>query len=431
MSTLSFQDYVRERMANRKTEASAGPEIKIPTFPSEIRIPSASEQAEQRISHFAQRAQVPSSAVQSIATTKSASAALSTPFSTPLSGQTGSPRANLSAGIATRPSPASAAPKTTAPTIANFDLAQELSAMKDMIEDRFNTLNWLGMARQNPIQSTLMVKLIRAGYSPMLARTILERIPEGTTAQNALQMVMNVLERNLQLDTRTLPEEGGFFAMIGATGVGKTTTIAKIAGICAQKYGASSLGLITLDTQRVGAQEQLRSHGKLLGTVTHVAHDRYALQELLNLLSNKRLVLIDTGGLAPRDPRKRDMMDLLDLPNIKRMLVLNAGGHGDTLDDTVAHFKGNTPQHVIFSKLDEAVKLGTVMDAAIRHRLILRGVTTGQQIPEDWESPNSRKLVLTSMIGTGKSPFDPKVADLSFMFSQGNNRPDARNHLNA
>jgi flagellar biosynthesis protein FlhF len=421
-------------MANRKTEASE-PEIKIPTFPSEIRMPSASEQAQQRISNFAQRAQVPSSAVQSIATTKSAStphsAPLSTPFSTPLSGQTGSPRANLSAGIQTRPSANSAAPKTSAPSIANFDLAQELSAMKDMIEDRFNTLNWLGMARQNPIQSTLMVKLIRAGYSPMLARTILERIPEGTTAQNALQMVMNVLERNLQLDTRTLPEEGGFFAMIGATGVGKTTTIAKIAGICAQKYGASSLGLITLDTQRVGAQEQLRSHGKLLGTVTHVAHDRYALQELLNLLSNKRLVLIDTGGLAPRDPRKRDMMDLLDLPNIKRMLVLNAGGHGDTLDDTVAHFKGNTPQHVIFSKLDEAVKLGTVMDAAIRHRLILRGVTTGQQIPEDWESPNSRKLVLTSMIGTGKSPFDPKVADLSFMFSQGNNRPDTRNHLNA
>ena len=112
------------------------------------------------------------------------------------------------------------------------------------------------------------------------------------------------------------------------------------------------------------------------------------------------------------------MMDLLDLPKVKRLLVLNAGGHGDTLEDTVAHFKQPTGQQVIFSKIDEAVKLGPAIDAAIRHQLVLRGVTTGQRVPEDWEAAVATKLVRASMRSTGNSVYDPKIADLGFIFSQ-------------
>lgn len=310
-------------------------------------------------------------------------------------------------------------------------IVKELHAMKDLIEDRFNTLSWLGQARQSPIQSTLMLKLIRSGYSPTLARTILERMPESADAQHAVQWIMSVLERNLHINHQPLPEEGGFFALVGATGVGKTTTVAKLAGLCAQQYGGASVGLISLDTYRVGAQEQLRAYGKMLGVVAHVAHDRAALQELLGLLSNKRMVLIDTTGLAPRDPRKREVMDLLDIPQVKRLLVLNAGGHGDTLDDTVLHFKAPQAQQVIFSKIDEAVKLGPAIDAAIRHQLTLRGVTTGQQVPEDWEAANAGKLVRASMAGAGKSPYDPKMTDLGFIFSQSSQGAGSHRLLDA
>jgi flagellar biosynthesis protein FlhF len=279
----------------------------------------------------------------------------------------------------------------------------------------------------------MMLKLIRAGYSPALSRTILERMPQAADPTQSLNWVMDVLERNLHTDAQgpALHQEGGVFALVGATGVGKTTTAAKLAGLCARTHGPNSVGLITLDSYRVGAQEQLRAYGKMLGIVAHLAHDRAALQDLLGLLSNKKMVLIDTTGLAPRDPRKREMMDLLDLPQIKRLLVLNAGGHGDTLEDTVANFKLPTAQQVIFSKIDEAVKLGPAIDAAIRHQLVLRGVTTGQRVPEDWEAANARKLVRASMRSAGNSVYDPKIADLGFIFSHAGAGPATQGFLHA
>ena len=143
------------------------------------------------------------------------------------------------------------------------------------------------------------------------------------------------------------------------------------------------------------------------------------------------MVLIDTTGLAPRDPRKQEMMDLLDLPNVKRLLVLNASGHGDTLDDTVSAFKSASAQQVIFSKIDEAVKLGPAIDAAVRHQLVLRGVTTGQRVPEDWESASAANLVRTSMRSAGNSAFDPKASDLGYIFSHSTESTALRAHLDA
>ena len=381
MSTLSFQDYVRERMARRRQDESADNKlVRIPR--DDIQVPRTSEP--QPVDHHPQLAHAGTRPVV----------------------------IKVSPGV--RDNPELATPQSMPQSIS-----RELNAMKALIEDRFNTLNWLGQARQNPIQANLMLKLIRAGYSPTLSRTILERMPESADAAQSMQWMMDVLERNLHTDAHgpSLHEEGGVFALVGATGVGKTTTAAKLAGMCSRTHGPASVGLITLDAYRVGAQEQLRAYGKMLGIVAHLAHDRAALQDLLGLLSNKKVVLIDTTGLAPRDPRKREMMDLLDIPQIKRLLVLNASSHGDTLEDTVAHFKQPKGQQVILSKIDEAVKLGPAIDAAIRHQLVLRGVTTGQRVPEDWEAANASKLVRASMRSMGNSAYDPKMTDLGFLFS--------------
>ena len=296
-------------------------------------------------------------------------------------------------------------------------MVDELQSMRELIEDRFNTLSWLGQAKQDPIQSNLMLKLIRAGYSPTLARAVLERLPQEANAGEAVRWLMDVLQRNLHTAATPLAEEGGIFALVGSTGVGKTTTAAKLAAQCARQYGPQSVGLITLDTYRVAAHEQLRAYGRMLGVVAHLAHDRAALQDLLGLLANKKMVLIDTTGVAPRDPRKRDLLDVLDLPGVQRMLVLNAGGHGDTLDEVVTSFKTTGAQQAILSKVDEAVKLGPAVDALIRHQLVLRGVTNGQRVPEDWEEADAGQLVRTSMRSPAKSAFDPKAADLSFFFS--------------
>jgi flagellar biosynthesis protein FlhF len=384
MSTLSFQDYVRERMLRRRAEALAGPSEPV----------ARSEAAPSRLSGLETR--------QSPVPMEFRPAAKPAPQ-----------RASMPARAAS-PQPSFAAPAMPQ------GIVDELQAMKALIEDRFNTLTWLGQARQNPIHSNLMLKMIRAGYSPTLSRTILERMPEDIGAAESMRWVMDILERNLKTDADASPihEEGGIFALVGATGVGKTTTAAKLAGLCARIHGPSSVGLITLDTYRVGAHEQLRTYGRMLGVVAHLAHDRAALQDLLGLLSNKKMILVDTTGLAPSDPRKRDMLEVLDLPKVNRLLVLNAGGHGDTLDDVVSSFKSSGIQQAILSKIDEAAKVGPALDAIIRHQLLLRGVTMGQKVPEDWESADAAKLIRLSMRAPTKSAFDPKPADLGFFFTQ-------------
>lgn len=384
MSTLSFQDYVRERMLRRRHEAMTGNPENTPK--TEIPAPRS----------LAERARIAPPQFEAPAQSKPAPVrAAARPVSQP----------------APVPSPA-----------MSQGIVDELHAMKALIEDRFNTLTWLGQARQNPIHSNLMLKMIRAGYSPNLARTILERMPDDIGAPESMRWIMDILERNLKTDAATRPihEEGGIYALVGATGVGKTTTAAKLAGLCARTHGPSSVGLITLDTYRVGAHEQLRAYGRMLGVVAHLAHDRAALQDLLGLLANKKMILIDTTGLAPSDPRKRDMLEVLDLPKVNRLLVLNAGGHGDTLDDVVSSFKSNGIQQAILSKIDEAAKVGPALDAIIRHQLVLRGVTMGQKVPEDWERADAAKLVRLSMRAPVKSAFDPKPADLGFFFTQPN-----------
>ena len=377
MSTLSFQSYVRERMLRRRQEelgTSAPPPQRAPSAPAK----------NPRVLH------------------------------------SGSVNATPQPTLATERAPVSHHPAQPSASISSQGIVDELQNMKELIEERFATLSWLGQARQDPIQSNLMLKLIRAGYSPSLARGVLERMPKSSDGAHAARWVMDVLERNLKTDLgqAQLHEEGGTFALVGATGVGKTTTAAKLAAMCVRSHGPSSVGLITLDTYRVAAMDQLRGYGRMLGVVAHLAHDRAALQDLLNLLANKKMILIDTAGVAPHDPKKAEMVDdVLDLPNVKRLLVLNAGSHGDTLDDVLISFKRSSAQQVLLSKVDEAVKLGPALDAVIRHQVTLRGITNGQRVPEDWENADPGKLVRMSLQASGKSAFDPQPDDLNFFFS--------------
>jgi flagellar biosynthesis protein FlhF len=385
MSTLSFQDYVRERMLRRRHESALETEEALPTF--------------------AQRARQHNEAVRPDAP----------------AGQSSGPSLNVSRHNPLRGDPIVVRePMAAAAGSMNQQhFMQELQSMKDLIEDRFNTLTWLGQTRQNPIQSSLMHKLIRAGYSPALSRALIERLPEHLSAGDAVRWLMEVLERNLRTDKAQAPiyEQGGVFALVGATGVGKTTTTAKLAALCAAEHGPSSVGLITLDTYRIGGHEQLRAYARMLGMVAHQAHDKAALQDLLGLLEGKKMVLIDTTGVAPRDPRKDEIMDVLDLPGVQQLLAVNAAAQGDALDDVMQAFKAHGSHQAVLTKVDEAVKLGPSIDTLIRHQIQLRGVTNGQRVPEDWERASAQALVSTSMRSSIKSAFDPRTLDLDFFFT--------------
>ena len=386
MSTLSFQDYVRERMLRRRHENLHG-EGAPAAEPEQAQLPTFAQRARQLDELRREAPPLPAASV---------------------------PRHNPLRGLS------AAARQPAAPAPVPQVMMEELQSMKALIEDRFNTLAWLGQTRQSPLQSNLMLKLIRAGYSPALSRKLLENLPSQFSPAESVRWLMEVLERNLRTDAQATPiyEEGGVFALVGATGVGKTTTTAKLAAMCARIHGPGQVGLITLDTYRIGAHEQLRAYGRMLGIVAHQAHDRAALQDLLGLLANKKMVLIDTTGVAPRDPRKDDILEVLDLPDIQRLLVLNASSQGDANDEVLNAFKADGCQQVILSKVDEAVKLGPSVDTLVRHQMLLRGVTNGQRVPEDWEAADAGQLVAASMRASMPSAFDPKAIELDFFFTQ-------------
>jgi flagellar biosynthesis protein FlhF len=400
MSTLSFQEYVRERMLRKRRAALQGDDAAV-----EAPAPKAAEPA--RAAPRNAPIQVPVQRVNA-----------------PVPPRVTQVPPPIRTRPVVNPGWEDSLPAQQGAQGGNHEVAVELSALKEMLEERFNTLAWLGSSKQNPIQSQLMLKLIRAGYSPAMSRAVLERVPVDGGAPEAMRWLMDVITRNLKVAApgAGLCDEGGVVSLIGATGVGKTTTAAKLAAQCVKQFGAGSVGMITLDTYRVSGYEQLRAYGRMLGVVAHLAHDRAALKDLLNLLSNKRMVIIDTAGLGQRDQRIKDMLDVLDMPKIKKVLVVNAGAHGDTLDDVLTAFKASTLHGVVLSKVDEAVKLGPALDAVIRHQVVLRGVANGQRVPEDWQHGDAAALVRMSMGTEGKSAYDPLSTDMGFYFSQASSR---------
>jgi flagellar biosynthesis protein FlhF len=392
MSTLSFQDFVRDRMLKRRKG--------LMTIPADDEATAPGLEQSSKGKDTKRKAKVGIPVRETAAPMPSAASAV---------------QAQINVGLQDL-EPQNGGVQATTPK----GISDELQSMKALIEERFSTLTWLGETRKSPVRNNLMTQLIGAGYSPHLSRAVLDKLPQDQDAQAAKKWVAQVLERNLKTDGNTLSmtQQGGVFALMGATGVGKTTTCAKLAGWCAREFGPASVGLITLDTYRVGAHEQLRAYGKMMGVVAHLAYDQAALQDLLGLLANKKMVLIDTTGLAPRDPRTRDLINTLNLPKLQRVLVLNACSQGEMLDEVVHAFRTTGTQQAILTKTDEASKLGPALDAAIRHQLMLRGVTTGQRVPEDWEQANPQKLVKQSMHAP-KSAYTTTDLDLGFFFSQG------------
>jgi len=178
------------------------------------------------------------------------------------------------------------------------------------------------------------------------------------------------------------------------TGVGKTTTIAKLAARAVLRHGASQVALVSTDHYRIGAAAQLEHYGRLLGTRVFPAHDAESLREVLDVLRGRRVVLVDTAGVAGSDPRLEQQMQLLRAAGeLRTCLVLAANAQAQAIDDMVRAFLPQQPQACILTKLDEAPSLGGALSALIRHRLPLDYTTDGQRVPEDLATADARVLV--------------------------------------
>jgi flagellar biosynthesis protein FlhF len=406
MSTLSFQDYVRERMLRRR-QASMAPESKPQQPPVRDEPRAAAAPAPDRASVLEQR--------------------MSAPAAAPVLREPPPVAQNYAPALADLQQEQST--NHAASRRDQEDMMSELRSMKGLIEERFGALAFMEKLNRQPAQARLTQKLLDCGFSPALIRKIGDSLPMDVADEAT--WAANVLERNLLTADAEAPleDQGGVYALVGATGVGKTTTTAKIAAAFAAKYGAANLGLITLDAYRIGAHEQLRAYGRILGVPVHTAHDRASLEDLLELLSGKKMVLIDTAGMAQRDARTRELLDMLSHRSIRKLLVINAASQGETIEDVMISYHAALCAGVVLSKLDEAVKLGPALDALIRMKLKVIGVANGQRVPEDWHRLSSNALVHRALRAGGSSAYKLDASDVSLIFTAPlgqSARPDAR-----
>ena len=403
MSTLSFQDYVRERMLKKRDAELRGQTLTEAPQAAPMPAPKPAERARQAAAPA--RPAAPAAPVQK---------RRDPPV---LRDELRDFRSAASAAYDSElPTLADAAPVTAARRDQQ-DMMNELRSMKGMIEERFGALAFMEKMQRQPAQARLSQRLLDAGFSPALIRKLAEGM--GPEVSDEVSWCASVLERNLHTAEHEVPleDQGGVFALVGATGVGKTTTTAKIAAAFATKHGAANLGLITLDAYRVAAHEQLRAYGRILGVPVHTAHDRASLEDLLELLSAKKMVLIDTAGMAQRDSRTQELLEMLSHSSIKKLLVVNAAAQGETVEDVLVSYRASQAKGIVLSKIDEAVKLGPALDAVIRHRLTVLAVANGQRVPEDWHRLSAHALVQRALRAAAAPAWKIEADDVNLVFA--------------
>jgi flagellar biosynthesis protein FlhF len=298
-----------------------------------------------------------------------------------------------------RPAPEACNPE---PETRRQDILGEIKLMRDIMQEQIATLTWSGMGQHNPLRARLLRSLLNAGFSPALARLLLDKMPPDA----GIPWVQRVLGHNLKVAAKEedIVARGGTVALVGPTGVGKTTTAAKLAARAVVRYGAGKVALLTTDSYRIGAHEQLRIYGRILGVPVHAVRDTGDLRLTLSALKHKHLVLIDTMGMGQRDSRVAAQAAMLDETGVRRLLLLNAASSGDTLDDVVRMYCGTGVVGCIPTKLDEAATLGAVLDVAVRHKLALHYVANGQRVPEDLHEVNVDYLLHRAFKPPAKTP---------------------------
>lgn len=273
-------------------------------------------------------------------------------------------------------------------------LRHEVAGMRQVIEremTRFTDERLRGSA----VRAAALDLMDEYGFDAGISRDVALQIPLDTEAHRGRGLMLGLLSRKLPIAPIDPLDAGGVIALVGPTGAGKTTTIAKLASRFAEAHAPRDVALVTTDTGRIGAREQLYGFGRQLGIAVHEANSGSDLTQLLERLKDYKLVLIDTAGLGPRDRALAAQLQWLRAASqIRTLLVLPANTSFGDMDEVVRRFSAANPQGVVLSKLDETGRFGTALSVAVDHRLPITWVTDGQDVPEDLHRATAANLVL-------------------------------------
>ncbi len=308
-------------------------------------------------------------------------------------------------------------PNTSSATLNKIQ--DELAGLRDIMEAPMMQFSWGETGRVQPLYANLLKQLMTLGISSGLSQIIAKKLEKQGLSKHSWLESLNHLANLVPVDDRDILSTGGIISLVGPTGVGKTTTIAKLAARFALKHGRRAVTLITTDNYRIGAHEQLRSYGRILGIPVHVASDseelKYLLQEIKEKHGDNQLTLIDTAGICQKEVKLTEQITSLDIDgiDIKNYLVLSATGQMNLQDDVITGFSKINLGGCIITKIDEAASLGEIISVLIKHELPVSFVCDGQKVPDDLHRARGRLLVKEAvklMRSLNKSLSDEELA---------------------
>jgi len=294
------------------------------------------------------------------------------------------------------------------PDPAMRQVQTELKSLRGLLVNQLSGIAWGQETQYHPLRARLLQRLIALGLSPVLAKDIASKVNEQDDFEHNWRMALGELAHRVTVSDDDILNQGGVIALVGATGVGKTTTIAKLAARYILRHGPKRVGLITTDNYRVAAHEQLRSYARIMGAPMRVATDVESLRDALMHFRDKDLVLIDTAGMGQRDMRLNEQFAMLAAAGreIKSYLVMATNTQRGVLQESVKAFKQVKLSGTILSKVDETISLGGALSIAIEHDLPLAYLSDGQQVPEDLHPARahtliSRAVTIMQQVGVG------------------------------
>jgi flagellar biosynthesis protein FlhF len=273
---------------------------------------------------------------------------------------------------------------------------RQLQDLRQMLETGLAGMTWSDKRLREPLQARVLEELSAMDVAPDVAMALAALTPRRTTLEDPSHIPLALLVKHLPVVNDLSSISGGVMAIVGPTGAGKTTTIAKLAARWCMRHGSQDLALVSTDGYRIGARDQLMTYARILGAPMHAANSGRELARVLEKLKAKKMILIDTAGMGPRDVRLTEQLAALQLgaARARVLLALPAQGEGHALDEIVRAFSRVTPVACILTKVDEAASLGAVISTTLRHRLKIAYVCDGQRVPEDLHAAHQKRVWL-------------------------------------
>lgn len=276
-----------------------------------------------------------------------------------------------------------------------MEMSKELKQLRSTMDTKFTNISWALNPQASSVRNEVLQRLANMGISKKLGATLVNQLSDQGDTESVFGQAQDMLAQALPIANDDLLDTGGIVALVGPTGVGKTTTIAKLAAQFILKHGSNQVALVTTDNYRIGAHDQLNTYGRILNIPVRVAACADDLRNIIHSFANKRLILIDTAGMCQRDMKLVEQINTLqqnDLP-IRSYLVMSATTEYRAMKEVIKAFSVFGPQAAILTKLDEAVMIGSAISTIIEHNLPLSFIADGQQVPEDFHQPDARSLI--------------------------------------